>query len=148
MSLPPPSDSSDTTISIKDLMNHVLGPNRKTMANVATFGTQPGKTKEEQVVENFMESCFFKTIMTGVIGYGIGAAIGLFSASVVPELSMGDPEKQTIKQVLKDMKVKMISNGKNFGIIGAIFAATECTIETVIITVVSLMKILKHFFFT
>ena len=134
MASSPVKDPNEFPISIKDLMDHVLRPNRKTMTSVATFGNQRGKTKEEQVIESFMESCFFKTIMTGVIGYGLGAALGLFSASVGPELSIGDPEKQTIKQVLKDMKVKMVSNGKNFAIVGAIFAATECSIETVIIS--------------
>jgi len=62
------------------------------------------------------------------MGFGLGAAIGLFSASVGPEVAA--PENQTVKQVLKDMKLKTMSYAKNFAILGAMFAAIECTIES------------------
>ncbi|GAB6026035.1 hypothetical protein CHUAL_012245 [Chamberlinius hualienensis] len=88
------------------------------------------KTKEEKMVEQTFESCPFKTLMSCVIGYGLGGAIGLFSASVDPNLTGASPEQQTAKQVFRDMKNKTLSYAKNFAIVGAMFAATECLIES------------------
>lgn len=67
-------------------------------------------------------------------GYGLGAAIGLFSSSVNP--SMGAPgvdlDKQpTAREVFREMKGTTLSYAKNFAILGAVFAAVECTVESV-----------------
>lgn len=69
-----------------------------------------------------------------VSGYGLGAAIGLFSASVDPNITGVNVEQQTARQVLRDMKNKTVSYAKNFAIVGAMFAATECAIESVSMT--------------
>ncbi|KAH7957234.1 hypothetical protein HPB52_016453 [Rhipicephalus sanguineus] len=36
----------------------------------------------------------------------------------------------TVRQVFSDMKAKSVSYAKNFAIVGAMFAAIECTIES------------------
>lgn len=41
------------------------------------------------------------------------------------------PEKQTVKMIFQDFKLKTVSYGKNFAMIGAVFAAVECNIESV-----------------
>lgn len=91
------------------------------------------KTNEEKAVETVFESCPFKSVMSCVIGYGLGAAIGLFSASVNPNVS--DPffaeKRQTAREIFRDMRASTHSYGKNFAIIGAVFSAVECAIETV-----------------
>lgn len=91
------------------------------------------KTNEEKLVESVFESCTFKSVIACVIGYGLGAAIGLFSASVNPNVS--DPffaeKRQTAREIFRDMRASTHSYGKNFAIIGAVFSAVECTIETV-----------------
>lgn len=90
------------------------------------------------MIDNVVESCGFKSFMSCVIGYGLGAAIGLFSSSVAPNMS--DPHylerTQTAREIVNEMRSAMHSYGKNFAIIGAVFAAVECTIEAVL-----------HFFF-
>lgn len=91
------------------------------------------KTNEEKLVESVFESCTFKSVIACVIGYGLGAAIGLFSASVNP--SVADPfyadKRQTAREIFRDMRASTHSYGKNFALIGAMFSAVECTIETV-----------------
>lgn len=69
------------------------------------------------------------------MGYGLGAAIGLFSSSVGP--NMADPnalEKQatqSAREIIREMRGAMHSYGKNFAVIGAVFSAVECAIESV-----------------
>lgn len=124
------------------------------------------KTNEEKMIEATLESCFFKSFMACVLGksncldaiwvwcnrlpyhtnrnslarifpgYGLGAAIGLFSSSVNPNIAVaGVVEKQqTAREVFRDMRATTHSYAKNFAMIGMVFSAVECTIETVILT--------------
>lgn len=64
----------------------------------------------------------------------MGAAIGLFSSSVNPNIAVaGVVEKQqTAREVFRDMRATTHSYAKNFAMIGMVFSAVECTIETVI----------------
>lgn len=100
-----------------------------------TQGPVTIKTTEEQTMDSVMESCFFKSFMSCVIGYGLGCAIGLFSASVNPSIQM-DPanphiEKvQTAREIFNDMRKTTHSYGKNFATIGLVFAGIECMIES------------------
>lgn len=68
--------------------------------------------------------------MPRLIGYGLGAVIGLFSSSIGPQ-SVTSVETQTAKQVFHEMKTTTLSYAKNFALIGAVFSGVECTIETV-----------------
>lgn len=61
----------------------------------------------------------------------MGAAIGLFSSSVNPTVPIGDTKQPSAREVLREMKGTMVSYGKNFAIVGAMFSAVECTIESV-----------------
>ncbi|KAL3270976.1 hypothetical protein HHI36_021479 [Cryptolaemus montrouzieri] len=113
------------------LTRYFVGNNYRFRENIIipkTLGPVQIKTNEEKRVEAFFESCPFKTFMSCVVGYGLGAAIGLFSSSVGP--SATDVEQQTARQVFKEMKTTTLSYAKNFAIIGAMFSAVECTIET------------------
>ncbi|KAG4067643.1 hypothetical protein HA402_005415 [Bradysia odoriphaga] len=90
------------------------------------------KTSEEKMVESFFESCFFKSFMACVMGYGLGAAIGLFSSSVNPNIAVpGVPEKQqTAREIFREMRKTTHGYAKNFSVIGLMFAGVECTIES------------------
>ena len=128
------NNSGEKVILFSELRDALIGPNKRKRDNMlipVTLGGQSIKTSDERMVEKAFESCAFKTVLSCVMGFGLGAAIGLFSASVGPELSQ--PEQQSVKQVLKDMKIKTMSYAKNFAILGAMFAAIECTIESVFI---------------
>lgn len=82
-----------------------------------------------------MDSCVFKAVTSCVVGYGLGAAIGLFSSSVNPSIAV-DPTSphvertQTAREIFNDMRKTTHSYGKNFGTIGLVFAGIECIIES------------------
>ncbi|KAH6932049.1 hypothetical protein HPB50_002601 [Hyalomma asiaticum] len=122
-------------INLSELMGLLLGPNKRVKENIVF---PPGlfphkiKTRDELRVEAVFESCAFKTGISCVLGGAFGAALGLFSASVDPNVTGGavDPAKMTVRQVFSDMKSKSVSYAKNFAIVGAMFAAIECTIES------------------
>lgn len=95
------------------------------------YGAGLLRNPQEIMIQNIFESCAFKAMMSCVAGFGLGAAIGLFSASMGPDLTTAtDYQKQTVKSVLLDMKTRTLSQAKNFAILGAIFSITECTIES------------------
>lgn len=63
----------------------------------------------------------------------MGAAIGLFSSSVNPNIAMpGVVEKQqTAREIFREMRSTTHGYAKNFAMIGMVFSAVECAIETV-----------------
>lgn len=87
------------------------------------------KTNEEKMVERVMESCAFKSIMSCVLGYGLGAAIGLFTSSVNPNVTTVE-KQQTAREIFREMKTTTLGYAKNFAAVGLVFSAIECTIES------------------
>ena len=63
------------------------------------------------------------------LGGALGAAFGLFTAGIDPNIT--GTETPTVKLVWKEMKYRTVSYGKNFALVGAMFAGTECAIESV-----------------
>ena len=61
----------------------------------------------------------------------MGAAIGLFSASVSPNITGPDAKQQSAREVFRDLKFSTLSYAKNFATVGLLFASVECTIESV-----------------
>lgn len=62
----------------------------------------------------------------------MGAAIGLFSSSVNPSVAMPGVEKQqTAREVFREMRTTTHGYAKNFALIGMVFSAVECTVESV-----------------
>lgn len=62
----------------------------------------------------------------------MGAAIGLFSSSVNPNVASVE-RQQSAREILKEMKTTTLSYAKNFAVVGCIFSAIECTIESVML---------------
>ncbi|KAI8357871.1 putative mitochondrial import inner membrane translocase subunit [Choanephora cucurbitarum] len=89
-----------------------------------------------QLLQGAFESCVVKTAMSGVAGFGMGAAFGLFMSSFEYSGPMTNEElvKQTTRQqlrhVAKDMGTRSYSMAKNFGLVGMIYSGTECCIES------------------
>ncbi|XP_076753821.1 mitochondrial import inner membrane translocase subunit Tim22 [Xylocopa sonorina] len=94
-----------------------------------TVGPIQLKTNEEKLVERVMESCTFKSIASCILGYGLGAAIGLFSSSVNPNVASVE-KQQSVREVFKEMKTTTLGYAKNFAVVGCVFSAIECTIES------------------
>ncbi|XP_058797016.1 mitochondrial import inner membrane translocase subunit Tim22 [Phymastichus coffea] len=87
------------------------------------------KTYEEKMIEKAMESCVFKSIMSYVVGFGLGAALGLFTSSVNPNVAAVE-KQQTAREIFAEMKMTTLSYAKNFAVIGFLFSGVECVIET------------------
>uniref|UniRef100_A0A1Q3FB94 Mitochondrial import inner membrane translocase subunit TIM22 n=1 Tax=Culex tarsalis TaxID=7177 RepID=A0A1Q3FB94_CULTA len=120
---------------LDEVARHFIGNNTRFRENIIIpkmYGVVQIKTNEEKLVEAAFESCAFKSLMSCVMGYGLGAAIGLFSSSVNP--SIADPlaaeKQQTAREIFREMRAATHSYGKNFAVIGAVFAAVECVIES------------------
>ncbi|XP_073976850.1 mitochondrial import inner membrane translocase subunit Tim22 [Rhodnius prolixus] len=120
----------------KSLSNYFLGNLCRYRENIIVprnLGPIALKTQDEKRVEAFFESCFFKTVMSCVLGFGLGAAIGLFTSSVNPNFAQGpgnEIRQQTAREILREMKTTSLSYAKNFALIGAVFSAVECNIES------------------
>ncbi|KAF4163091.1 hypothetical protein CNMCM6936_001228 [Aspergillus lentulus] len=84
-----------------------------------------------------MESCPVKTAISGTMGFALGGAFGLFMASMsydsafTPQgAALSDlPWREQLRRGFKDMGARSWSSAKNFGIVGALYAGTECCIE-------------------
>ncbi|KAK5656115.1 hypothetical protein OQA88_4875 [Cercophora sp. LCS_1] len=108
-----------------------------------TPGANPGFNPNDPNVKwltNAMESCYAKTAMSGVAGFGLGGLFGMFMASMAydtPYHTAGAtntpvsslPWKQQLKVGFKDMGSRSWSTAKNFGMVGALFSGIECGIE-------------------
>uniref|UniRef100_A0A6G1S479 Mitochondrial import inner membrane translocase subunit TIM22 n=1 Tax=Aceria tosichella TaxID=561515 RepID=A0A6G1S479_9ACAR len=130
------NEGNNNEIKFSYLMKRFIDPQTRYRANENMFvpnlfGAGLLRTPQELFVQDLFESCAFKAVMSCVAGFGLGAAIGLFSASLGPDLTTAtDFQKQTVKSVLLDMKTRTLSQAKNFAILGAMFSITECTIES------------------
>lgn len=63
------------------------------------------------------------------LGFGLGAAIGLFSSSVNPNVAAVE-KQQTVREIFRDMKTTTVGYAKNFAVVGGVFSAVECAIES------------------
>ena len=63
-------------------------------------------------------------------GFALGGAFGLFTAGIDP-MSTISSQTPTTRMVLKEMKTRSLSYGKNFAVVGTMFAGTECLLESV-----------------
>ena len=66
-----------------------------------------------------------------VAGYGLGFAIGLFSSSVNPTITGPDQANQSAREIFREMKNTSLNYAKNFAVVGLVFSAVECTVESV-----------------
>uniref|UniRef100_A0A182UEW9 Mitochondrial import inner membrane translocase subunit TIM22 n=1 Tax=Anopheles melas TaxID=34690 RepID=A0A182UEW9_9DIPT len=120
---------------LDEVAKHFIGNIHRYRENIIIpkmYGVVQIKTNEEKLVEAAFESCAFKSFMSCVLGYGLGAAIGLFSSSVNPSIAdpMAGDKQQTAREIFREMRAATHSYGKNFAVIGAVFAAVECAIES------------------
>lgn len=131
-----PKEASEKRIFMTDpdwdkIAQHLVGNQQRYRENIIIpRGVAPVqiKTIEEKRMDSIVESCVFKSIMSTVIGYGLGAAIGLFSSSVNPNISI--EKQQTAREIFREMKTTTLGYAKNFAAIGCLFSAIECTIES------------------
>ncbi|KAI1438823.1 Tim17/Tim22/Tim23/Pmp24 family-domain-containing protein [Xylaria sp. CBS 124048] len=113
-------------------------------AGAATSGrTYDPNDPNIKAMNAMMESCFGKSAISGVMGFGMGGLFGMFMASMsydtpyhVPGAPgaaakpIGDlPMREQLKIGFKDMGTRSWSTAKNFGKVGLLFSGIECGIE-------------------
>ncbi|XP_052072704.1 mitochondrial import inner membrane translocase subunit Tim22-like [Mytilus californianus] len=113
------------------IVDNVIGEKKKHRNFFMPFGTAPQmpKSKEEVFITAFFESCSFRASASCVAGFALGGAFGLFTAGIDPMSTM-TTETPTTRMVLKEMKSRFFSYGKNFALVGCMFAGTECCLES------------------
>ncbi|MBW0526049.1 hypothetical protein O181_065764 [Austropuccinia psidii MF-1] len=111
-------------------------------------GQEPGTTPEQrQEIYKYLhwtrlgqagqESCIAKTIISGTMGFGLGAMFSLMSSSFAYEDPLRrDPNFDSMKLdkkarvMFREMGRGMWSTGKGFGKVGALYAGMECCVES------------------
>jgi len=117
------------------MLNQIIGEERMNSEHrhlvTPKLGLQIGGQlpMEERVVAMALESCPLKSAIACVLGGVLGLGFGVFTASLDPAYTMGDPSKLTVRTVFKEMGQRSLSYGKNFAMLGMMFAGTECFIE-------------------
>ncbi|KAK3083993.1 hypothetical protein FSP39_006395 [Pinctada imbricata] len=117
--------------SFSFVVDNVIGYKKERRAAFIPLGGIPHipRSREEILISSFFESCTFKATAACVVGFALGGAFGLFTAGVDPMSTMST-ETPTTKMVLQEMKTRFKSYGKNFALVGCMFAGTECLLET------------------
>ena len=89
-----------------------------------------GVSSQEKQIIAVMESCPAKCVISGVGGLGIGAIFGIFTASVDPMYTINPNKIPSLKEIAIEMRNRAWSTGKNFALLGIMFSAFECNIES------------------
>jgi import inner membrane translocase subunit TIM22 len=87
-------------------------------------------SQQEFMMMHVMESCPVKSLISGIGGLGIGAVFGIFTASVDPMYTINPNKVPSMKEVAIEMGNRAWSTGKNFAVIGLVYSAFECNIES------------------
>ncbi|KAI1824760.1 Tim17/Tim22/Tim23/Pmp24 family-domain-containing protein [Xylaria intraflava] len=96
-----------------------------------------------KAINAMMESCFGKSAISGVMGFGMGGLFGMFMASMAYDTPFNHPGaagvarqpiaelpmREQLKVGFKDMGARSFSTAKNFGKVGLLFSGIECGIE-------------------
>ncbi|QRV83971.1 mitochondrial import inner membrane translocase subunit TIM17 [Ceratobasidium sp. AG-Ba] len=96
--------------------------------------------EQQKKIEKFMrdasESCAFKCVLSGTIGFGLGAVFSLMSTSFAYEDPMNrltnDPNLSTTQKTSEFFKStgrSMWRSGSGFAKVGALYSGIECCIE-------------------
>ncbi len=95
-------------------------------------------TPEMMASEDFMNNCAVRTIMSTVMGAGLGVAFGIFMGTMdtshIDGSLTADAQKKTFRETMKEVGKSTWSRsksyGKGFATMGALFSGSECVIET------------------
>ncbi|GAA5969578.1 hypothetical protein JCM11641_008167 [Rhodosporidiobolus odoratus] len=91
--------------------------------------------KQIRLVQEGMESPVAKAAISGAMGFALGAFFSLMGSSFTIEDPFqrtqydGMNTRQKAKLIFADMGKGMWRQGKGFGMVGALYAGTECVVE-------------------
>ena len=75
----------------------------------------------------------YRCLLSEFVGFGIGVIFGIFTASIDPmsTYSTATDKPPTTREFFREARSRSMSYGKNFAVVGMMFAGTECMVETV-----------------
>uniref|UniRef100_A0A915KT47 Mitochondrial import inner membrane translocase subunit TIM22 n=1 Tax=Romanomermis culicivorax TaxID=13658 RepID=A0A915KT47_ROMCU len=119
------------------IINNIIGENRHNSSHkqlvlpklLIPFGGPA--SIEQQILQKMNENCAAKSTIACVMGFGLGCVFGLFTASVDPSYTLPGAEQKplSVREVFREMGSRSMSYAKNFAVLGAMFAGSECLIE-------------------
>ncbi|XP_050442927.1 mitochondrial import inner membrane translocase subunit Tim22 [Adelges cooleyi] len=130
-----PNTEEISTKAQEDALNKFVNrifsndPFREKIMMPTVMGRPVMKSLEEKTLDSITESCIFKSVLSGVMGFALGGAIGLFTSSVNPPIK-APGQQETVREILREMKTSSLGYAKNFALLGAVFSGIECTVET------------------
>ncbi|KAE8776258.1 Mitochondrial import inner membrane translocase subunit Tim17 family protein [Hordeum vulgare] len=87
-------------------------------------------TPEEIKGQEMMNNCAVRSVLSGVMGGGLGVLMGLFFGALEnPIMQEEMTARQQIVYQAKQMGRKSMSHAKTFAVMGLIFSAAECVVE-------------------
>lgn len=119
-----------TEAEFQSISKHLIGSHVRPYPNIIvpqSAGVARVQQREELMMQSVAESCPFKGVMSFVVGGALGGFVGLFSSSMAPTQTI---KPMTTRETFVDMKNTIVSHGKNFAVIGLMFATTECIVES------------------
>ncbi|GJQ08729.1 hypothetical protein GpartN1_g520.t1 [Galdieria partita] len=91
------------------------------------------RSKEEIIIERAMESCLFKSMMSGVAGGLFGSLMGLVFGGYSSAVDTAVETQGTVKQKWlagsRVAKNACVRQAKTFALWGTVYSGTECAIE-------------------
>ncbi|XP_052187533.1 mitochondrial import inner membrane translocase subunit TIM22-4-like [Diospyros lotus] len=87
-------------------------------------------TVEEMRGQDIWNNCFVRSVVSGVMGGGLGLCMGLFMGALDRPLMQEEMTgRQQFVYTAKQMGQRSWSSCKTFAVMGLIFSAAECVIE-------------------
>ncbi|KAK3133751.1 hypothetical protein QOZ80_6AG0540500 [Eleusine coracana subsp. coracana] len=87
-------------------------------------------TPEEIQGQDIWNNCAVRSVVSGVMGGGLGILMGLFFGALDNPITTEEmTARQQIVYTAKQMGRRSISNAKTFAVMGLIFSAAECVVE-------------------
>ncbi|CAN6313145.1 unnamed protein product [Urochloa humidicola] len=87
-------------------------------------------TVEEIKGQDIWNNCAVRSVVSGVMGGGLGVLMGLFFGALDnPIMQEEMTARQQIVYTAKQMGRRSMSNAKTFAVMGLIFSAAECVVE-------------------
>ncbi|KAJ3248145.1 Mitochondrial import inner membrane translocase subunit tim22 [Chytriomyces hyalinus] len=91
----------------------------------------------QMAITQLTEACPTKSVLALTAGFALGGVFGMFMSSMDMSSQMEFEKYQNmstreqIRHTLRDMGSRSYATAKNFAIVGAVFAGSECVIESV-----------------
>ena len=104
-----------TPSEFEQVSKHLMGSQVLSTSNLFVPQGTRVQPKWELIIQNAIEGCVFKSAASFLVGGVFGGFMGLFSSSISPQHTH---VQMNTRETFMDMKTTIVSNAKNFAVIG------------------------------